>query len=142
MMTINSIRLHQPYITKKIEPSAFKTVLGSTYQTAYRLYLITNEIEELQHFIQIKHPELWVTATIKIEAAPVGEVKRQIWSVKHLVPLLSKKSRYILKCSVTQKSTNRELYRCELTTVNKNTIYKQIQDCITDLKQLIDEKNY
>lgn len=142
MMTINSIKLHQPYITKKIEPNAFKTVLGSTYQTAYRLYLITNEIEELQHFIEVKHPELWVTATIKTEAAPVGEVKRQIWSVKHLAPLLRQKPRYILKCSVTQKSTNQELYRCELTTVNKNTIYKQIQDCITDLKQFIDEKNY
>lgn len=140
-MTINSINLQPPYLTKKIEPTAFKTALGSTYQTAYRLYLITNEIEELQHFIEVKHPEVWVTGTVKTEAAPAGEVKQQIWAVKHLAPLLSKKPRYILKCSVTQKSTNQELYRCEITTVNKNTIYKQVQDCINDIKQLLNEKN-
>lgn len=142
MMTINSIKLHKPYITKKIEPTAFKTALGSTYQTVYRLYLITNNIEELQHFLEVKHPDIWVTATVKTIAGVGGEARQQVWAVKHLAPLLAKKPKYELKCSVTVKKTNQEIYRCELTSINQMAIYKQIQDCITDLKQLIDEKNY
>lgn len=141
-MTINSINLQSPYLTQSIEPSAFKTALGSTYQTAYRLYLITNQIEELQHFIEVKHPEVWVTATVKTEAALAGRAKRQAWAVSHLTPLLRKKPRYILKCNVTLKSTNQEIYRCDLVSINPSTIYKQIQDCINDIKLLLDEKNY
>lgn len=141
-MTINSIKLDKPYLTKKIEPTAFKTVLGSTYQTAYRLYLITNEIKELQHFLEITHPDVWVSATVKTIAAPAGEVKKQVWAVNHLAPLLQKKPAYTLKCSVTNKQTNQVVYQCEITSINQTVIYKQIQDCISEIKQLLDEKNY
>ena len=140
-MTINSINLQPPYITKKIEPTAFKTALGSTYQAAYRLYLIANEIKELQHFVEAKHPDLWVNATIKTQAAPAGAAKNQIWAVTHLAPLLLKRPKYILKCSVTQKSTNQEVYRCELITSNQNAIYKQVQECINYIKPLLNEKD-
>lgn len=141
-MTIKSINLKKPYLTKKIEPSAFKTILDSTYQTAYRLYLITNEIEELQYFLEVTHPELWISATVKTEAVPAGLAKKQVWSVSHLAPLLQKKPQYQLKCNIIHKQTNQELYRCELTSINSIVIYKQVQDCINEIKQIIDEKIY
>jgi len=141
-MIINSINLKAPYLTKKIEPTAFKTVLGSTYQTAYRLYLITNEIKELQYFIESKDQDYSISSYVKTIAAPAGDVKRQVWSIKHLSPLLQKKPKYELRCSVTCKKTNKEIYRCELTSINQTVIYKQIQDCISEIKQLLDEKNY
>jgi hypothetical protein len=139
-MTINKVLLKKPYFTKKIEPTAFKTVLGSTHQTAYRLYLIRNEIEELQHFINVKHPDLWVSATVKTVAAPAGLARQQVWSVKHLKPILEKKPRFELKCSVTDKMSNKEIYRCEQVSINETTIYQQIQECINDLNQIINEK--
>lgn len=141
-MTINSIKLDKPYLTKKIEPTAFKTALGSTYQTAYRLYLITNEIKELQHFLEITHPDVWVSGTVKTIAVPAGEVKKQVWAVNHLAPLLQKKPAYELKCKVTNKQTNQAVYQCEITSINQSVIYKQVQDCIGEIKQLLDEKNY
>ena len=65
------IRLIEPYIIKKIEASAFKTVLASTYQTAYRLYLITNGIKEIQNFYEATHPDYYILATVKTIASNV-----------------------------------------------------------------------
>lgn len=133
----NSLKLEKPYIIKKIEPSAFKTVLGSTYQTAYRLYLITNGIKEIQNFFECTHEDYFVTAIVKTEAAVAGEAKRQVWAVKHLQPLLYKKPRYSVRCSVTDKKTNKSIYKCELTSSNQNVIYEQVLECIEDLNQIL-----
>lgn len=138
---INSIKLEKPYITKKIEASAFKTALASTYQTAYRLYLITNGIKEIQSFIELKHDDYFITAHVKTEAAVAGEAKQQVWAVKHLQPILYKKPRYILKCDVTDKLTNKSIYRCELVSVNPDTIYRQVQECIEDLETILNESD-
>mgnify|MGYP001062173272 FL=1 len=133
----NSFKLEKPYIIKKIEPSAFKTALGSTYQTAYRLYLITNGIKEVQTFLESSNEDYFVTALIKTEAAVAGEAKRQVWAVKHLQPLLYKKPRYTVRCSVTDKKTNKTIYKCELTSSNQDVIYAQVQQCIEDLNEIL-----
>jgi hypothetical protein len=131
------IRLIKPYITKKIEASAFKTVLASTYQTAYRLYLITNGIKEIQNFYEATHPEYYILATVKTIAAPAGEARRQVWNVKHLAPLLNNKPRFNLRCSVTEKSTNKIKYRSEISSINESVIYNHIQGCIEDLEKIL-----
>ena len=127
------IKLLKPYITKKLEASAFKTILASTYQTAYRLYLITSGIKEVQPFYEFSHPDYYITATVKTIAAPAGEVRSQVWNVKHLTPLLRKKPRYVLKCNVIDKIT----YRSEITSIKKQTIYNQIQECVSELDSLL-----
>jgi hypothetical protein len=132
-----SIKLQKPYITKKIEASAFKTVLASTYQTAYRLYLITSGIKEVQSFYEITSPDYFVVATIKTIAAPAGEARTQVWNIKHLAPLLRNKPRYILRCSVTDKLTNKLIYQTETTSIKKQTIYNQIQECVLDLDAIL-----
>ena len=131
------IKLLKPYITKKIEASAFKTVLASTYQTAYRLYLITSGIKEVQPFYEFNHPDYYIIANVKTIAAPAGEVRSQVWNVKHLAPLLRKKPRYVSKCSVTNKVTNKIIYKSEITSIKTSTIYNQIQECIIDLDALL-----
>lgn len=134
---VTPFKLTKPYITRKIEHSAFKTVLSSNYQTAYRLYLITNDIKEIQDFFECQHDKYIVVAYIKTEAAPAGEARQQIWAIKHLQPLLYKKPKYILKCDVTDKLTNKSIYKCELTSSNQDSIYKQAQDCIKELESIL-----
>jgi len=131
------IRLQNRFITKKIEASAFKTVLASTYQTAYRLYLITNGIKEVQIFYEETHPDYFINGAVKTVAAVAGEAKSQVWNVKHLQPLLRKKPKFILRCSITEKKTNKELYKCELTTKNEYEIYRQIQECLDDIHAIV-----
>jgi len=131
------ISLQRPYIITKIDASALKTVLASTYQTAYRLYLITNGIKEVQSFYESENTEYNVVACIKTEAAAAGEAKAQMWNVRHLLPLLSKKPRYILRCKVTHKKTNKLIYRNEVVTIKPDTIYANIQECVSYLDNLL-----
>lgn len=131
------INLQNKFITKKIEASAFKTVLASTYQTAYRLYLITNNIKEVQTFYEDKHPDYFINAAIKTVAAVAGEARAQVWNVKHLQPILKNKPKFILRCSITEKKTNKEIYKCELITKNEYEIYRQIQECLDDIHAIV-----
>jgi hypothetical protein len=131
------ISLQRPYIIQKIEPNSFKTIINSTYQTAYRLYLIASGIKEIQSFYKNTNDNYYVSATVKTEAAPVGQVRNQVWNVKHLHPILNKKPRYSLKVSVTNKATNKEEYSCKLTTIKESIIYDQIQECVLELDVLL-----
>lgn len=143
MIKNNNIILKKPYISKKIEASAFKTVLASTFHTAYRLYLITNDIKEVQEFAELEHEDYSMIALVRTECSAASEAKTQIWNIKHLQPLLKNKPRYILRCSLTHKMSNKEVYRCNLTSINQHEIYNQIQECLDDVNNIIKnhEKN-
>ena len=129
--------LQEPYITKKIDVSALKTVLASTYQTAYRLYLITNNVKEVQPFYENENKDYHVIASIKTSAAAAGEARAQIWNVKHLQPILRIKPRYILRCRVTNKQTNKVIYRSEIISIKADTIYSGVLLCIKDLDKIL-----
>lgn len=129
--------LQEPYITKKIDASALKTVLASTYQTAYRLYLITNNVKEVQSFYENENKDYHVIASIKTSAAAAGEARAQIWNVKHLQPILRIKPRYILRCRVTNKQTNKVIYRSEIISIKADTIYSEVMLCIKDLDKIL-----
>lgn len=133
MLRRKPAKLPQFYISKKIEPTAFKTALASTYQTAYRLYLITNGIKELTEFIEYEGDDYTIMGTVKTTASFIGEAKEQVWAVKHLQPLIKNKPLYTVKCSVTCKKTNKELYRCEKSSKRPMHIYNQIEEIITDI---------
>jgi hypothetical protein len=142
MIVQNNIVLKKPYISKKIKSSAIKTVLDSTYQTAYRLYLITNDIKELQEFAELEHEDYFLTALVKTECSLAGEAKIQAWNIKHLQPLLNKKPAYNLRCNLTHKMSNKEVYRCNLKSIKSEEIYNQIQECITEINNILkNEKN-
>ena len=129
--------LQEPYITKKIDASALKTVLASTYQTAYRLYLITNNVKEVQSFYENENKDYHVIASIKTSAAAAGEARAQIWNVKHLQPILRIKPRYILRCRVTNKRTNKVIYRSEIISIKADTIYSEVLLCVKDLDKIL-----
>ena len=132
-----AIKLQKPYFSKKLHTDTIKTVLVSPYQTAYRLYILINDIFESQDFIDITHDDYFITATVKTVAVPIGEAKRQIWNVKHLQPILKKKPRYIIKCTVTSKATNKDVFKFRNETLNENTVYSDILYCVNELEKLL-----
>ena len=134
-MQSTDILLNSLYATKKIEASAFKTILASTYQTAYRLYLITNSIKEIQSFYEGTHPDYFVNAYVKTSAALAGDARNQAWNVKHLGPLLQKKPKYTLKASIIEKSTNKTVYCSHFESIKSGTIYNQIQTTIQEIDE-------
>ena len=130
-------RLFKPYISKKIEPGTLQKVLDSPYQTVYRLYLISNGIKELKEFASISSEEYDLTAYVKTECGFAGEASRQVWSIIHLQPLLQKKPLYTLRCELRHLMTNKVIYKCTLEHKNPEIIYDQIQECITNLKEIL-----
>lgn len=130
-------KLEKPYIIKKIEPIAFKVACSTNYQTAYRLYLIANEIKEIQPFFECEHPDFFVIAHVKTEAAAANMARQQIWSIKHLQPLMYKKPRYVLKCVIKDRATNKTVYRSEITSINQDVIYEHAQLNINKIKDLL-----
>lgn len=142
MLIRHNLVLKKPYIRKKIDHSTLSTVLNSSHQTAYRLYLLTNDIEELQEFARIESEVYSLVAFVKTECAPIGNAKQQIWSIKHLQPILKKKPRYTLRCSLTHNMSNVEVYKCNLVSTDQMEIYSQIQECIEDMNKILsNEKN-
>jgi len=135
-------RLFKPYLSKKIESGTLQKVLNSTYQTAYRLYLISNEIKELQEFAAIDSEEYDLTAYVKTECGFIGDASKQVWSITHLQPLLQKKPLYTLRCELKHLMTNNVIYKCTLEHKNPEVIYNQIQECIDNLKEILEWEIY
>lgn len=132
------VKLQKPYISKKIEATALRAILDSTHQTAYRLYLIANGIKELQKFASISSNEYLLTANVVTECGFIGEAKTQIWNVIHLQPLQLKKPKYILRCELIHLMSNKTVYRCIFEHKNPEVIYNQVQECIDNLKTILE----
>lgn len=131
------IKLQKPYFSKKLHSDTIKTVLISPYQTAYRLYILINDIFEVQDFIDVKHEDYWIRAIVKTEAIPVGEARSQIWSITHLQPILKKKPRWIVKCIITHKQTNKDVYKYRLETLKEKEVYYAIEQCVRDTEAIL-----
>lgn len=131
-------RLFKQYISKKIEPGTLQKVLDSSHQTTYRLYLIANGIKEIQEFASISDEEYDLIAYVKTECGFVGEASKQVWAITHLQPLLQKKPLYTLRCELKNMMSNKVIYKCVLEHKNPEVIYDQIQECITNLKEILE----
>lgn len=130
------IKLVKPYFNKKLAANTIKTVLASPYQTAYRLYLMVNDIPEIQEFYEDKDDKYFIHATIKTVATPFGDAKRQIWSVMHLQPIIKNKPKWIIKCSVTEKATNAEKFRLHCETLSETELYNTIAEAVSEIHQI------
>ena len=130
------IKLVKPYFSKKLAADTLKTVLASPYQTAYRLYLMINGIDEIQEFYEDNHEDYFIIATIRTIAIPIGDAKRQVWSVTHLAPIIRKKPRWVIKASITKKSNNEEVYRFYNETLSEDEVYKDIAEIVSEIQNI------
>jgi hypothetical protein len=132
------VKLPKPYISKKLEANTLRAVLDSTHQTAYRLYLIANGVKELQKFASIVNDEYILTANVVTECGFIGDAKSQIWNIIHLQPLLLKKPKFIVRCELLHLMSNKTVYRCVFEHKNPEEIYNQVQECIDNLKNILE----
>lgn len=125
------------YINKKLESSSIPTILNSNYHTAYRLYLITNGIKEVEDFATTDSPDYDLVAYIKTECGFTGDARKQVWNITHLQPLLKKIPKYTLRCELRHKQTNEIIYKCTYQHKNINVMYTHVQECIKQLNKKI-----
>lgn len=123
------INLDKKYITKPLEPDTLLKVIASEHPSVlHRLYMIANEVGELQYFMEIDHPTLACTAKIKTNFAYTGQAKEQASVVNFMRPYIKQKPSYIVSCKVYEKVGMREVFdfKQEGTRVDNviNWIYK------------------
>jgi len=133
------IKLVSPYFSKKLAANTLKTVLASPYQTAYRLYLMVNDIPEIQEFYELSHEDYLITATLKTVATPISGAKRQIWSVTHLAPICRKKPRWVVKATVTHKQSNKDVFKFHNETLSEETVCRDIADIVFEIENIIEK---
>lgn len=131
------MKIPTSYINKKLELSSIPTILKSDHHTAYRLYLITNDIKEIENFAKIDSTDYELIAYIKTECGFTGDARKQIWDIIHLQPLLKKLPKYTLRCELRHKMTGKVIYKCGLQHKNINIMYTQIQECIEQLNEIL-----
>ena len=98
--------------------------------------MLVNEIIELQYFYEGYTDSYNIRGTVRTVAAPAENAKRQIWSIRHLQPILLKKPRYIIKCSIVDKKTNKDILRFVNETKNQRQVYLDIENCIKEIEKI------
>lgn len=98
------INLDKKYITKSLDSDTLVKVIASEHPNVlHRLYMIANEVSELQYFMEIDHPTLACTAKIKTNFAYAGAAKEQASVISFMRPYIKQKPSYIISCKVYEK---------------------------------------
>ena len=143
MNNVNVIntKVSNPYITKKLKQDTLSRVLESHESAVYRLYLLTNELKEIQYFAEMFHEGISFTATLKTEYALAGDARIQVQDISLFNNLLNKRPKYVIKCECIDLYSNRNifLYRHEVST--KRQVYNSIKQCLEELVIKLNKKS-
>jgi len=102
------------YYTKKLEPKTVQKVLGSSVFTVDRLYSIAfDQPTKLDLFESIDHPELVLSAYIKLHMAYAGDARRQVNNIKDWKLLIRRRPYYELRVNLYHKTSHTSFYSFE-----------------------------
>ena len=143
MNNINVIntKVKNPYITKKLKHDTLSKVLNSHESTIYRLYLLANELKEIQHFAEMVHSGISLSAILKTEYAFAGSARNQIQDISTFNNLLNKKPKYIIKCECIDLYSNKNIFMYHHEVSTKRQVYNSIKQCLGQLVTKLNEKS-
>lgn len=105
-----STNIHIPtklYYTKRLEPKTVQRVLGSSAFTVDRLYSIAfDQPTKIDLFESIDHPELILSAYVKLNMAYAGEARIQVNNIKDWRILIRRKPGYELRINLYHKQSH------------------------------------
>ena len=140
-INVISTKVKRPYITKKLKPDTLTKVLDAHISTVYRLFLLANDVKEINHFAEMSHPGISFTATLKTEYAFIGEARTQIQGISLFNKLLDKKPKFTIKCECIDLYNNKNIfmYKHEVSTTGQ--VYNSIKLCLEELVTKLNEKS-
>ena len=143
MNNINVIntKVNNPYITKKLRPDTLSRVLESHESAVYRLYLLTNELKEIQYFAEMFHEGISFSATLKTEYALAGDARIQVRDISLFNNLLNKKPKYVIRCDYSDLYSNKNIFSYHHEVSTKIQVYNSIKQCLEELVIKLNEKS-
>jgi hypothetical protein len=137
---LEKIQVNLPpfYLTESLDSDSLKKVLESSASVYYGLLIIKNGLKQYYDFATFNDPNFELTAMVKVDYAVIGKAKAQTWSITHLKSLLSLKPKYKIVCALRDLKSNKYIYRFIETSNKEKSIYKNIENCYTDLQIILD----
>lgn len=126
------------YLSQSLDTESLKKVLGSNDSVFKNLLIIKNGYKATYDFAYLEDSNYELDAYIKVDYAVIGKAKSQSWAITHFKPLLSMKPKYTLVCSLKDLRSNKIVYKHKESSIKQEIIYKNIENCFTDLQILLD----
>ena len=121
------VRLDKKYITKPLDKDTLLKVIASEHPSVlHRLYMIANEVNDHQYFMELEHPTLACTAKIKTTHAYAGEAKEQASVVSFMKSRVKERHSYSIILTIYEKVGMKELFRFNHKTTNIDDVINVI----------------
>jgi hypothetical protein len=126
------------YLSQSLDTESLKKVLGSNDIVFKNLLIIKNGYKAAYDFAYLENNNYELDAYVKVDYAVIGKAKSQAWAVTHFKPILSSKPKYTLICTLKDLKSNKTIYKHKESSIKSEIIYKNIENCFTDLQILLD----
>ena len=103
---INKIKIHldKQFITKPLDSDTLlKVISGEHSSVLHRLYLIANELKEMQYFKEIKHDTYACVAKIKTDYVYAGKARSQAEVISFMKDKLGRRPEYTIIFRIYEK---------------------------------------
>jgi hypothetical protein len=126
MLNRKPVNLNKRWITKPLHKDTFtQVVIGGNSGTMHRLYMLTNEIEQRQEFLELKnHEQITITAVVSIKPGYAKDARSQAEILKWMRKQVAQRPEFTVKLYIYDKSTMVELFNFKHTTTNEKEVYK------------------
>jgi len=142
-MAINKIKLHldKKYILKPLDKDTLlKCISGEHPSILHRLYLITNELKEDQHFMELDHEFYQCEAKVRTRYPYAGKAKMQASTISFMKDKVKGKQRYLILFRIYEKVGMREVFQFRHETTSVRDLISVINKLETKTKEICQNK--
>lgn len=128
MLNLKHIDLKKRWITKPLHKDSFTKVVSSgNPHIMHRLYMLTNELENRQEFLELKeHDKINISAVITTKPGYAKDARNQAEILKWMHPYITQRPEFSVKLYLYDKTTMLELFSFKHTTTNEKEVYRLI----------------
>jgi hypothetical protein len=132
------IDLTKSYVTKPLNPDTYlQVVTDGNPGVMHRIYLIANELKDRQHFMELEHEDLSVSAVISTKFGYSGDAKNQAGLIKFMKDRVNQRPEFTLSFRVYKKVNMIDLFEIKHRTTNRQKIYDLIAELEEKLTRML-----
>ena len=126
MLNRKPVNLTKRWITKPLHKDSFTQVLiGRNSGTMHRLYMITNELEPRQEFLELKdHDKITITAVVTITPGYAQEAREQANVLSWMQAQIKQRPTFTVKLYIYDKANMMETFSFKHTTTSEKEVYR------------------
>jgi hypothetical protein len=126
MLNRKPVILSKRWITKPLHKDTFtKVVVDANPGTMHRLYMLTNDLEARQEFLELnEHDKISIKAVVTTKPGYASEAREQAGILKWMRKHITQRPEFTVKLYVHDKLTMLELFNFKHTTTNEKEIHK------------------